>query len=219
MNIKAVIFDLDGTLIDTERLFSKCLIKAASEEGWELEMDTIIDCVGTNSIETEQIVKSVKGQDYPYDRIREKGVMLFREYVEQNGIPFKAGSLRLLDLLDEKKIPFGIGTSTARRDVDEILIYAGIKQRFTTIVCGDEVEKCKPNPEVYIKAAANMDIPISETLIFEDSEHGVNAAVSAGARVVWIPDLQEIPDELRDRCFSEIGSLDAVCDRLGELVG
>ena len=214
-----MIFDLDGTLLDTERLFSECLIEAASEEGWTLEMDTIIDCVGTNKMETEQIVRSVMGQDYPYDKIRDKGVKLFRGYVERNGIPFKAGVLRLLDLLELKKIPFGIATSTIRTEVEEMLNAAGIKQRFHTVVCGDEVENTKPDPAVYLKAAENMGLKADQTLVFEDSDHGVNAAVNAGARVVWIPDLQDIPEKTRELCYDEIGSLDAVCDRLGELIG
>ena len=214
-----MIFDLDGTLLDTERLFSECLIKAASNAGWALEMDTVVDCVGTNKMETEQIVRSVMGQNYPYNQIRDEGVKLFRDYVERNGIPYKAGVLRLLDLLESKKIPFGIATSTVRIEVDEMLNFAGIKQRFNTIVCGDEVEKTKPDPAVYLKAAENLGFKSEETLVFEDSDHGVTAAVNAGARVVWIPDLQDIPEKTRNLCFDEIGSLDAVCDRLGELIG
>ncbi len=219
MSIKAVIFDLDGTLLDTERLFSELLVKAAADNGWDLDMDTVIDCIGTTEAETERIVRKDMGKDFPYEHIRSRGVDLFRHHVENNGIPFKSGAERLMDCLESRGLPFGLATTSVRKEVNEILDFAGIRNRFATIVCGDEVVNGKPDPEIYLKAAANMGISPDESLVFEDSLNGIQAAAAAGARVVWIPDIQNLPDSARTRCFSEIGSLEAVCDRLGELVG
>lgn len=214
-----MIFDLDGTLLDTEKLISECLIDAASAQGWSLDIDTVTRCIGTTYEETERIVMKAMGKDYPYEEIRRLGEDKFRSHVEKSGIPFKNGVHRLLDCLDRDGIPFGIATTTARKTVDEILDFAGIIDRFKTIVCGDEVESGKPDPEIYHKAASQLGITAAEALVFEDSVDGINAAASAGARVVWIPDLQDVPDNVRARCYEEIGSLDAVCDRIGELVG
>ena len=213
-----MIFDLDGTILDTERLFSKCLIEAALDEGWQLDMDTVIDCIGTTVSETERIVNNVMGKDFPYERIRKIGEDKFRAHIKKHGIPFKNGVLRLLDCLDKRQLPFGLATTTERKDVDEILNIAGILDRFRTTVCGDEVINGKPDPEIYYTAAKNLGINTDEALVFEDSSHGIISAAAAGTRVVWVPDLQDIPESSRKKCYDEIGSLDAVCDKLGELV-
>ena len=219
MSIKAVIFDMDGTLLDTEKLISECMIEAAAEEGWTLDWDTVIDCIGTTAEETERILLKAMGKTFPYDRIRDQSIEKFKNIKNIREKIMKAGADRLMDCLDRMNIPFGLATTTDRSEVEAILDFIGIKARFRTIVCGDDVEKSKPDPEIYFKAAENMGIDSSEALVFEDSNMGINSAASAGARVVWVPDLQTVTEEVQKKCYSEIGSLDAVCDRLGELVG
>lgn len=214
-----MIFDMDGTLLDTEKLLSECLIEAASDEGWTLEWDTVVNCIGTTFDETERIVMKAMGSDFPYGKVRNKGIEKFKKYVKKRGLPFKNGAHRLLDCLDAEGLPFGIATTTERKEVYEILSFVGILNRFSTIVCGDEVKNSKPHPEIYEKAAGNLGISADEALVFEDSSHGISSASNAGARVVWVPDLQNVPDDVRSKCYDEIGSLDAVCDKLGELVG
>jgi beta-phosphoglucomutase-like phosphatase (HAD superfamily) len=218
MRIKAVIFDLDGTLLDTERLFSECLIDAASDKGWKLDMDIVIDCIGTTVEETERIVCKTMGGEFPYNEVKKSAEDKFRAHIDQNGIPFKNGAHRLFNCLDEQNIPFSIATTTERKDVDTLLGIAGIMERFSTIVCGDEVLKGKPDPEIYRKAADIMGVTANETLVFEDSAHGIQAAAAFGARVIWVPDIQQISEDDRKKCYDEIGSLDAVSDRLEELI-
>lgn len=219
MSIKAVIFDMDGTLLDTERLISECMIETAEEEGWALEWDTVIDCIGTTSVETEQIVMDAMGVSFPFAEIKNKSIERFKNITDLKERIFKNGAERLMNCLDGRKIPFAMATSTSRIEVEQILNFLDITHRFQTIVCGDDVVNNKPDPEIYRKTSANLGIMPDEMLVFEDSSNGLKAAVSAGARVVWIPDLQSVNENLRDACYSEIGSLDAACDRLGELLG
>ncbi|MDC7125169.1 MAG: HAD family phosphatase [Spirochaetales bacterium] len=218
MSIKAVVFDLDGTLIDSERIFSEYFAASAAELGWELEIDTITECIGTSAAETEAIIRNAMGIEFPFVEVRAATEKKFFNLVKINGVPFKKGALRLLDILDGKNIPYALATSTKRHMVEKKFDSSSILKRFSAVLCGDEVDNLKPDPEIYIKVSEKMKLEPSETLVFEDSIYGLLAAIDAGARTVWVPDIQEIADNIRNRCFKEIGSLDAVCDQIGDFL-
>jgi HAD superfamily hydrolase (TIGR01509 family) len=219
MKIQAAVFDMDGTIFDTERLLFECLVEAASDEGWELKWDVVVECAGTPYDETEKIIMREMGPDFPYETVRKSAINKFQKAVDENGVPFKNGAKRLFDFLDAKGVPYGLATTTQRVSVDDILGKAGIADRFKTIVCGDEVPDNKPQPDIYYAAAKGLGFDVRNLIVFEDSANGISSAVSAGARVIWVPDLQDLPESIRNSCYGEAGSLDAVRDRWGELSG
>ncbi len=216
--VKAVVFDMDGILFDSERIIAECLISIAAEEGWTVTWDTVHECVGTTRQETGRIIREEVGMDFPYQQIADKTEAKFRKLMATGGLPLKAGVLRLFDCLDSRGIPFGLATSTERSLVEEMLRIADLYGRFQSIVCGDEIPNSKPDPAIYEKSAEVLKVKPSELLIFEDSSMGISSGAAAGSRVVWVPDLQEVPTQIKELCFSEVGSLDAVCDRIEELL-
>lgn len=205
--IKTAIFDKDGTLIDTEPLHLRMWVEALKERGYPATDEILKECIGLNYPSMDTLLKGYFGESfnindlYPY--VNEKT----REYELKYGIPVKKGFFELSDFLISKGIRSVIATSSMHAEAEFCLKHTGIEDRFDGIVGGDEIENGKPSPEIFLKAAALMNSAPSECIIFEDSENGVKAALAAGIKCFYIPDMKEIPEELQAQT-TKLRSLD-----------
>lgn len=194
----AAIFDMDGTMFDTERLRFKTLKKASKELfGEEISDKLLFDCLGVSAVTAEKLSKDIYGDNYPYKEIRIRADELEREYIRENGVPVKDGLYNLLERLKKNNIFIALATSSRREIAEEYLISAKVYRYFDIIVCGDEVSKGKPNPEIFQKAAFELTCNPSECLIFEDSQNGLIAASSAGGIPIFIKDIKEPDAEVK----------------------
>ena len=195
--IKTAIFDKDGTLIDTEPLHLRMWIEILKERGYPATDEILKECIGLNYPSMDTLLKGYFGEEfdinlhYPY--VNEKT----REYELLHGIPIKKGFFELSDFLISNGIRSVIATSSMHAEAEFCLKHTGISDRFDGIVGGDEIENGKPSPEIFLKAASLMNCSPSECVIFEDSENGVKAALAAGIKCFYIPDMKEIPEELQ----------------------
>jgi HAD superfamily hydrolase (TIGR01509 family) len=202
----AIIFDMDGLMLDTERLTIPLWDEAGKKFGYRIPFDTVQKMVGISSQNARAVLFEEYGDDFPYDAIRyEFRLLCKREY--EKGVPVKKGLVFLLDHLTAAKIPFGVATSTRRETAMETLEKAGILKYFAAITGGDEVANGKPAPDIFLLASKKLGQHPSACVGFEDSPAGLRGLHAAGIRSVFIRDLIDPPQEVLDTVWRTCGDL------------
>jgi HAD superfamily hydrolase (TIGR01509 family) len=211
---KAVIFDLDGLMLDTEPLYRIAWKRASAECGFELTDEIYKSLVGRGRKDAERTLAETFGSEFPPEKFR----ALAARYEEQEfagpPMPKKPGLDELLAFLELKHVPLAVATSTERRLTRPRLARAGLLSRFDAIATGDEVSRGKPFPDLFLLAAKRLGAEPSSCLVLEDSEAGVFAARAAGMQVFQVPDLVEPSAEVRRAATSVFRSLFDVLETL-----
>lgn len=210
--IKAVIFDMDGLLLDTEKLLIRFWIQAANEAGFPMTLEHALSIRSLHRSFAIPYLRGLFGEEFDYARIRSRRMELMNEFVSNDPPELKKGAKELLAFLNEQKIPAAIATATDIERTREYLTRAGIFDSFKHIVCATMVERGKPEPDIYIFTADRLGLKPEECIALEDSPNGVKSAAAAGCKTIMIPDLTEPDDELRRLAFAVKGSLDGVID-------
>lgn len=210
MKYKAAIFDMDGLLLDTERIFLDAFKKTCSVLGLEFDMSLFIKLIGTNSVKTKELLIDGFGKGFNYDSFRENWFENVKEYLAYNSIPLKEGAVDILEKIKSIRLPMAVATSTRYNDAVKSLDSTGILHYFKFIVAGDQVTKSKPDPEIYLKVADRLGVTPDECIVFEDSENGVKSAHAAGMDIIQIPDLLIPSNELKALAHRIYGSLNDV---------
>ena len=185
----ACIFDMDGLMLDTERLAVRLWLMAAAEFGYSLDESVPVSTVGMDDGATRRRILELCGQDFPYEKVRSRLDRIFTEAVDREGITHKPGLGHLLDHLDGLGVPLAVATSTPRSSAIARLRNAGILERFQALACGDEVPNGKPAPDIYLLAAERIGKKPADCIGFEDSDPGLRALAAAGIRSVFVKDL------------------------------
>lgn len=200
--IEAAVFDMDGTMFDTERLRIQMLKKASLDLfGTEMADDLLYDSLGVSAVTGERLAKEMYGDEFPYKEIRKLADDLERDHIREHGVPVKNGLYNLLERLKKNEVLLALATSSRREIVMEYLIRAKVLRYFDIIVCGDEVEKGKPHPEIFLKAITELNCAAENCLIIEDSLNGLKAAIAAGGLPIFIKDIKEMEDEIKAQTF------------------
>lgn len=208
--IKAVIFDMDGLIFDTEKLLVKYWCQAANEFGFPMERE---HALGIRSLARKFAIphlQGIFGEEFDYVKIRTRRMELMSAHLSENGLETKAGIHELLDYLKAHNIPAAIATATDYERTKDYLTRAGLFERFDKIVCATMVESGKPKPDIYIYAAQQLGFEPSECLALEDSPNGVRSASSAGCITVMVPDLTEPDEEISGLIYAKATSLSDV---------
>jgi HAD superfamily hydrolase (TIGR01509 family) len=186
---RAVVFDLDGLMVDTERIALECWIEAAGACGWEITRETCLALVGIDRRESRQALLDRMGGSFPLADVSARGRVRYLERLRGEGVLVKPGLVELLDWLRARAVPVAVATSTQQDLALEKLALAGLRERFDTIVGGDQVPKGKPAPDVYCEAIARIGAEPAHCIALEDSEIGLRAAHAAGVTCIVVPDL------------------------------
>ena len=210
--VKGVIFDMDGTMFDTEHLSTVTWQMTGEKLGMDIS-DSLIDSFrGGNPVKIRRLFAEAFGSDVDYDYVKGVKHEFFEELTRENGIPIKKGLFELMDYLKERQIPMAVATSTVRERAEKIIRRAGAYEYLSACVCGDTVEKSKPEPDIFWKAAEEIGCSPSECLVLEDSTAGVMAGKAAGGYIIYIPDEADVPAEVLDGITARMDSLLEVID-------
>lgn len=209
-NVKLVIFDMDGLMLDTESLQLTTSLAVAADNNVKITREVLLQTIGVTVDDEEEILRNALGDHSLLKRFKESISQRVSDRIEQEGIAVKEGLFELLDFLEENDISKVVATSNYRERVDWLLEKAGVRKRFCTMVCGDEVENGKPSPDLFLKACEIMNADKSEALVLEDSINGLKAAKAAGIRCILIPDLIEPTPEEEKMAYRKLNDLKEV---------
>ncbi|MFC3901428.1 haloacid dehalogenase superfamily, subfamily IA, variant 3 with third motif having DD or ED [Acinetobacter marinus] len=197
--ILGAIFDMDGTMFDTERLRFQTLKQASKELiGEEFSDDYLMSCLGLSAKRAQELAEQIYGENVNYADIRKRADEFEIAHVRHHGVPMKSGLVEVLERLRRSGLRMAVATSSKRVIAEEYLINANVYKYFDVVVCGDDVEKGKPDPEIFLLAASRINIDPQHCLMFEDSDNGLKSAHQAGGHTVLFQDLKVPTAEMQD---------------------
>lgn len=210
--IKAVIFDMDGLLLDTEKLLVRFWVQAANEAGYPMTRGQALSLRSLHRKFAIPYLKEQFGESFDYIAVRSRRMELMNAYLSKNPLELKAGAVELLTYLKERGIPAAVCTATDPERAGDYLSRVGIFGYFDKIVCASMVEFGKPSPDVYLYTAKRLGLEPSECMALEDSPNGVRSAAGAGCVTVMVPDLTEPDSELEKLIYARANELGGVMD-------
>lgn len=205
--MKAVVFDMDGVIFDSERLVISCWQKVAKKYGILHIEDACMECLGINAKLTKELFCRRYGADFPYDAYKKEMSALFHEEAAGGRLPVKEGVFALLQYLKEKGVKVALASSTRREVVVRELKDGGLLPYFEQVIAGDMVEKSKPEPDIFLTACKSLGVEPEAAFAIEDSYNGIRAAHSAGMKPIMVPDLIGPTAEIEGLCYKVMGSL------------
>lgn len=204
--MKAILWDMDGTLVDSEPLWGIATYELAEQMGTQLSSEVREKTVGGTTANTVTVVAEYAGVTLDAESHEKWMTWMYQRVATllSQSLPFRPGVLALLHQAKEKNIPMALVTNTAR-SLTEISLDSIGRSHFSLTLCGDEVEKGKPAPDIYIAAAHKLGLQPQDCLALEDSVTGSTAAYNAGCQTVWIPtEKPEDPQESPASLLSEL---------------
>lgn len=205
--IRGVLFDMDGLVLDTEKLYVRFWMEACHFYGFPMTLEQSLRMRSVNSKLAQQNLLEFFGPGADYHQIRNKRIELMDRFLAEGGVELKPGVTELLDYLKEKGIPAAITSSSPLDRIRAHLGTVGLDGRFDRLCSGREVRQGKPAPDIYLYGAESLGLKAEECLALEDSPTGIEAAWRAGCWAVVVPD-QDEPNEITlSRCFAKADSL------------
>ena len=205
--IKAVIFDMDGILIDTEKWLNVYWQQAAKEAGFEVTREDGLAIRSLAGKYAGPYLRGIFGESFDYEAIRERRKELMREHIAEYGIEKKPGVDDILSYLAEKNMKRAVATATDPERTKQYLTQIGIYDKFDKIVSATTVENGKPQPDVYLYACEQIGEKPEDCIAVEDSPNGILSAYRAGLSVVMVPDLTEPDEETAKMLYARIDTV------------
>jgi HAD superfamily hydrolase (TIGR01509 family) len=212
--VRAVVFDMDGLLVDTEQVVFRAMQRTAGDIGLEMPFATFQRMVGLQHAASDVILMEHFGEAFDLDAWSLEISRHFRAELSA-GIALKAGVAEILDQLDELGLPRAIATSSSLESVHASLGPHSLVDRFHALITRDVQTRGKPHPEPFLLAAAALGIPPEDCLALEDSHNGVRSASSAGMMTVMVPDMLDPTEEIDSLCVRIARDLHEVRELLG----
>ncbi len=208
----AVIFDLDGLVVDSEAGYFLAWQQAAALMGFELSPSFCASLSGAHGAIIRQRLLTQLGEHFDLERFNQLSGQLWCEQVAQQGIPVRPGFHTLLDYIQQRQLPYALATNSRLRDVKQCLSFAGLDDVFPLIVSRDDVDNPKPAPDVFMQAARALATGPAQCLVLEDSAIGLTAAVAASCPCILVPSCASIDAQVLRQAVAVLPDLAAVAD-------
>ena len=200
--IEAVIFDMDGTIFDTEKMLYRAWCELVRQGVLpESILEEVPKWRGKNRAEVRKKLSLLMGSDFDVDAFYEKRKQIIFGILDQEGVPLKPGVPDIFLQLRSMGYPLALATATNRDSVADYMRRTGYGVYFDSIITGDRVERCKPAPDIFLLAAAELGIEPQNCLVIEDTPNGVRAGLAAGMQVIMVPDIEQPDDQLRQQVW------------------
>lgn len=201
-----VIFDMDGVLFDTEKVYLDVWTKVFEKHGYKMTKEIYCKVIATGRENVKKVFKEEFGEKLPIEEMyKEKDKDLEEELKKR--IPIKDGAYELLKYLKYKKYKLAIATSASKERMEKQLNQSNFKNIFDAVVCRDDVKKTKPNPEIFLKAAKKLKANPEECIVIEDSSAGVEAAYKGKMTPIHVVDLKEADEEIKRYSYRSFNNL------------
>jgi HAD superfamily hydrolase (TIGR01509 family) len=207
MRFTTAIFDMDGTLFDTERLAIDALQGAFREYDLEVPRQTLETLIGGGTEAARSFLSHFTPPDIEVDVILRRTGVTMKKNIEEHGLPVKPGAIELLTLFRDRGIAIGLATSSRTKHALDNLKRVNIADYFQSVIGGDLVDRSKPYPDIYLKALAELRVGPNDAIALEDSDNGIQAAHAAGLRIIHVPDIKRIDEKTRACVHREYASL------------
>lgn len=214
----SVIFDLDGTLLDSESLAFRAWMRAITDLEYSFSKEQFVKMLAMSKRDLAFFLADEYGGSFPFTECWESYTCERERILDEEGVQVKPGTPELVAFLQERKISYCVATSSTTIIARQRLQKAGIDGLFPALLGGESVVHGKPHPDIFLKAAQLLEAQPEDCVVIEDSAPGVRAAASAGMRVILVPDLQEPQDELRRLASCVCSDLCAARDFLDALL-
>lgn len=214
MNIELVIFDMDGLMFDTETVSREAWKIAGEKVNMPVDDELFSEFLGTNSKYITNLLINKFGEKSPYKELISERNIMADKLIDMNGLRVKKGLKELLAYLKENNIKRAVATSTSRARALKLLTLGEVVNEFDYIICGDEVTKSKPDPEIFLKVAEKLNVLPENCIVLEDSRFGVYAAKNAGMYPIMVPDLLTPDEELLGIIYKKADDLGQVIELL-----
>ena len=210
--IGAVLFDMDGTIFDTEVIYRRCWFRATRDVGFDEDMDLFLHRVSAlNLTDMAALVRRLYSSTVPFEVLWERWLECVDEELAGGVLPLKAGAPEILFAIKEKGIKIALVTSSGHKTVERYLQMSRLESVFDIIMTGDQVKNGKPHPEIFLTAAERLGVSPKHCMVVEDSPNGIRAGHAAGMFTVMVPDLHPCTDELASLLWH-------CCDTLSDLI-
>lgn len=210
-DLKLVIFDMDGLMFDTERIGRIAYGEAGKKYNFTFDDSIFQKITGASCKLRDKSFMETFGESFPLENILSYKEKRMHDLIEEHGVPIKTGLIELIKFLKENKVKIALASSSKMSVIKYYLSMTKIGG-FDFIISGEDIKESKPNPEVFLTPCEKLNIDTNNAIVLEDSTNGIKAALNAGIKPIWVPDLIKIPDEIRAKIFAKADSLLKVID-------
>lgn len=208
--VKAVLFDMDGTLIDTEKYYRIFWPKALAQFGYHMTDEQVLFMRSLGRPFAPKQLKEWFGEELDYYAVRDCRKQLMEEHLDRVGIELKPGAVEILEALKKRGILAAVATATDLERTEKYLQKVGLREYFDRLISATQVKEGKPSPDIYVYACEQLGLAPEECIAVEDSPNGVKSAYGAGCRVIMVPDQTEPDEELSKLLYACVDRLDGI---------